>query len=83
MDNSFTSCGENCASGPGRSSLAPSDHAPVIEAVVAHRWFLAIHLFDDGNGHIAGAVADRALLSRGILEREDAGGRSTSYRLPN
>lgn len=34
---------------------------PVLEAAVAHLWFVTIHPFDDGNGRIARAIADLAL----------------------
>ena len=34
---------------------------PVLKAAVAHLWFVTIHPFDDGNGRIARAIADRAL----------------------
>jgi Fic family protein len=34
---------------------------PVIEAAVAHLWFVTIHPFQDGNGRIARAIADMAL----------------------
>lgn len=34
---------------------------PVVRAALAHFWFVTIHPFDDGNGRIARAVADRAL----------------------
>ena len=34
---------------------------PVIEAAVAHLWFVTIHPFEDGNGRIARAIADMAL----------------------
>lgn len=34
---------------------------PVIQAGVAHLWFLTLHPFDDGNGRIARAIADMAL----------------------
>jgi Fic family protein len=34
---------------------------PVLEAGVAHLWFVTIHPFDDGNGRIARAIADMAL----------------------
>jgi Fic family protein len=34
---------------------------PVIEAALAHLWFVTIHPFDDGNGRIARAVADMSL----------------------
>ncbi len=33
----------------------------VLRAALAHLWFVTIHPFDDGNGRIARAVADRAL----------------------
>ncbi len=34
---------------------------PVLKAAIAHLWFVMIHPFDDGNGRIARAIADRAL----------------------
>ena len=34
---------------------------PVIEAGIAHLWFVTIHPFEDGNGRIARAIADMAL----------------------
>src|SRR5262245_153674 len=34
---------------------------PVLEAAIAHLWFVTIHPFDDGNGRIARAIADMAL----------------------
>jgi Fic family protein len=34
---------------------------PVLEAALAHLWFVTIHPFDDGNGRIARAIADMAL----------------------
>jgi len=34
---------------------------PVVKAAVAHLWFVTIHLFEDGNGRIARAIADMAL----------------------
>jgi hypothetical protein len=34
---------------------------PVVEAAIAHLWFVTIHPFDDGNGRIARAIADMAL----------------------
>jgi Fic family protein len=41
---------------------APDDSQdPVIRAALAHLWFVTIHPFDDGNGRIARAIADRAL----------------------
>lgn len=33
----------------------------VIKAAIAHFWFVTIHPFDDGNGRIARAIADRQL----------------------
>lgn len=40
---------------------APSPLDPVLKAAIAHLWFVTIHPFDDGNGRIARAIADRAL----------------------
>lgn len=40
-----------------RGSLAD----PVLEAGLAHLWFLTIHPFDDGNGRIARAISDLML----------------------
>jgi len=40
---------------------AGADHDPVLKAGLAHLWFVTIHPFDDGNGRIARAIADRAL----------------------
>jgi Fic family protein len=34
---------------------------PVLKAAVAHLWFVTIHPFDDGNGRIARAIADKQL----------------------
>jgi Fic family protein len=34
---------------------------PVLKAAIAHLWFVTLHPFDDGNGRIARAIADRAL----------------------
>ncbi|WP_246581062.1 Fic family protein [Deinococcus aestuarii] len=34
---------------------------PVVQAAVAHLWFVTIHPFDDGNGRIARAITDLAL----------------------
>ena len=34
---------------------------PVINAAIAHLWFVTIHPFEDGNGRIARAIADLAL----------------------
>ena len=34
---------------------------PVIEAAIAHLWFVTVHPFEDGNGRIARAIADMAL----------------------
>src|SRR5688500_4377033 len=34
---------------------------PVLQAALAHLWFVTIHPFDDGNGRIARAIADMAL----------------------
>jgi Fic family protein len=40
---------------------APGDTDPVLNAAIAHLWFVTIHPFDDGNGRIARAIADWAL----------------------
>ena len=40
---------------------AKSKLDPVIEAAIAHLWFVTIHPFEDGNGRIARAIADMAL----------------------
>jgi len=37
----------------------PSD--PVLQAGIAHLWFVTIHPFEDGNGRIARAIGDLAL----------------------
>ena len=37
------------------------DTDPVIAAGIAHRWFVTIHPFEDGNGRIARAIADLVL----------------------
>ena len=54
---------------------------PLVRAGLAHFWFVTLHPFEDGNGRIARAIADRALaqadqqsirlyaMSAGILER--------------
>jgi Fic family protein len=34
---------------------------PVLKAAIAHLWFVTIHPFDDGNGRIARAIADKQL----------------------
>src|SRR5689334_3666542 len=34
---------------------------PVLQAALAHLWFVTVHAFDDGNGRIARAIADMAL----------------------
>jgi Fic family protein len=40
---------------------AGADHDLVLQAGLAHLWFVTIHPFDDGNGRIARAIADLAL----------------------
>ena len=40
---------------------APNNSDPVLRAALAHLWFVTIHPFDDGNGRIARAIADRLL----------------------
>ncbi len=43
---------------------------PVLEAGLAHLWFLTIHPFDDGNGRIARAISDLMLArSEGTSQR--------------
>ena len=37
------------------------DVDPVLRAGIAHLWFVTIHPFEDGNGRIARAIADKAL----------------------
>lgn len=37
------------------------DVEPVLQAGIAHFWFVTVHPFDDGNGRIARAIADMAL----------------------
>lgn len=39
----------------------PHESDPVLQAALAHLWFVTIHPFDDGNGRIARAIADMAL----------------------
>lgn len=39
----------------------PTVGDPILNAAVAHLWFVAIHPFDDGNGRITRAIADMAL----------------------
>lgn len=34
---------------------------PVLEAAIAHIWFITLHPFDDGNGRIARALTDKKL----------------------
>jgi Fic family protein len=38
-----------------------NDMDPIIKAGLGHLWFVTIHLFDDGNGRIARALADMFL----------------------
>ena len=39
----------------------PGDIDPLLNAGLAHLWFVTIHPFDDGNGRIARAIADMVL----------------------
>ena len=49
---------------------APAETDPVLEAALAHLWFVTVHPFEDGNGRIARAVADMALArSEGSSQR--------------
>ena len=38
-----------------------NDIDPVLKAGIAHLWFVTLHPFEDGNGRIARAIADRQL----------------------
>jgi Fic family protein len=40
---------------------ADGDTDPVMDAGLAHLWFVTIHPFDDGNGRLARAITDMAL----------------------
>jgi Fic family protein len=40
---------------------SPATLDPVLQAGLAHFWFVTIHPFEDGNGRIARAIADMAL----------------------
>jgi Fic family protein len=40
---------------------AKDDSDPVLQAALAHLWFVTIHPFGDGNGRIARAIADMSL----------------------
>ncbi|KKJ00012.1 DUF4172 domain-containing protein [Prochlorothrix hollandica] len=39
----------------------PSDLEPILQAGIAHFWFLTLHPFEDGNGRIARALTELAL----------------------
>lgn len=39
----------------------PSDLDPILQAGIAHFWFLTLHPFEDGNGRIARALTELAL----------------------
>jgi len=39
----------------------PTETDPVLKAALAHFRFVTIHPFEDGNGHIARAIADMSL----------------------
>lgn len=63
------------------SSRHDAELDPLVRAGLAHFWFVTLHPFEDGNGRIARAIADRALaqadqqsirlyaMSAAILER--------------
>ena len=36
----------------------PEDSSPLVNAAIAHLWFVAIHPFDDGNGRLARTITD-------------------------
>jgi Fic family protein len=38
-----------------------SDQDPILDAAIAHLWFVTLHPFDDGNGRIARALTDLKL----------------------
>lgn len=40
----------------------PSNQWWIIKSAIAHLWFVCIHPFDDGNGRIARAISDMALV---------------------
>ncbi len=47
-----------------------ADLDPVVQAAIAHLWFVTIHPFDDGNGRIARALTDLILArSEGTAQR--------------
>ena len=39
----------------------PDDLNPYVRAAITHLWFVTLHPFDDGNGRVTRALADRAL----------------------
>ena len=39
----------------------PTELDPYLRAAITHLWFVTIHPFDDGNGRVTRALADRAL----------------------
>jgi len=42
-------------------NLPPAQLDPYVRAAITHLWFVTLHPFDDGNGRVARALADRAL----------------------
>lgn len=42
-------------------NLPPAKLNPYVRAAISHLWFVTLHPFDDGNGRVARALADRAL----------------------
>lgn len=49
---------------------AKNENDPVLNAGIAHLWFVTLHPFEDGNGRIARAIADMILTKAdGIPER--------------
>ncbi len=40
---------------------APAKQHPLVEAAIAHLWFITLHPFDDGNGRLARAITDMML----------------------
>ena len=72
----------NASAPSGTQPLAP----PPLRSAIAHLWFESIHPFEDGNGRIGRAVAEKAL-SQGLgrpailsLSRAIAANRNAYYR---
>jgi Fic family protein len=48
---------------------SPSKQHPIVQAAIAHLWFITLHPFDDGNGRLARAITDM------MLSRSDGTGK--------